>query len=127
MPFALALGVVEQPALGVGCLVIALFFSAFQGGVAGGVIQLMTPNEMRGQAVALYFLCANLLGLGFGPTVVAATTDYVFQNDAAIGKSIALVTLLLVPAAVAILRYGSKARVAAITAMQPASTGMPTD
>jgi len=127
MPFALALGVVEQPAVGVGCLVIALFFSAFQGGVAGGVIQLMTPNEMRGQAVALYFLCANLLGLGFGPTVVAATTDYVFQNDAAIGKSIALVTLLLVPTAVAILRFGSKARVAAIADMQPLSTATPAD
>lgn len=33
----------------------------------------MVPNEMRGQEVALYFLAASLIGLGFGPTVVAVT------------------------------------------------------
>lgn len=118
LPFAVGMGFVQQPAAGIACLSIAIFFSAFQGGVAGGVIQLMTPNEMRGQAVALYFLGANLLGLGFGPTIVAATTDYVFHNDAAIGKSIALVATVLVPLAVAIMAFGARARSAAIEAIR---------
>lgn len=116
LPFAIAMGFVKEPLMGVACLSIAIFFSAFQGGISGGVIQLMTPNEMRGQAVALYFLGANLLGLGLGPTVVAATTDYVFGNDAAIGKSIALVTAVLIPVAGSIMAYGARARVTAIEA-----------
>ena len=37
------------------------------------------------------------IGLGLGPTVVAATTDYVFGYDAAIGKSIALSAAVLCP------------------------------
>lgn len=114
LPFAVGMGFVESAAAGVICLSAALFFSAFQGGIAGGVIQLMTPNQMRGQAVALYFLGANLVGLGLGPTVVAATTDYVFRDDAALGKSIALVAAILVPLAVTILLMGTRARCRAI-------------
>ena len=70
---------------------LAVFFSAFQGGISGGTLQLMTPNRMRGQVMAVYLLVANLIGLGLGPTVLAATTDYVFGADEAIGQAIALV------------------------------------
>jgi hypothetical protein len=60
---------------------------------------------MRGQAVAVYLLFANLIGLGLGPTVVAACTDFVFRDDAAIGKSLALAAAILCPACALIL-YG---------------------
>lgn len=106
MPFVLVLGFTANVYVAIACLAVAIFFSAFQGGVAGGVIQLMTPNQMRGQAVALFFLCSNLLGLGLGPTVVAMVTDFVFQNDAAIGKSLALTAAVLCPLAVLIIYSG---------------------
>jgi MFS family permease len=76
---------------------LAVFFSAFQGGLAGGTLQLMTPNRMRGQVMAVYGLSSNLIGLGLGPTVIAMTTDYVFGYDEAIGKSIALCAVILCP------------------------------
>ncbi|MFV0276640.1 MAG: spinster family MFS transporter [Parahaliea sp.] len=110
LPFVIALGFVDSAPLAITCLSVALFLSAMQGGIAGGVIQLMTPNQMRGQAVALYFLFANLLGLGLGPTVVAAATDYIFRDDAAIGQSIALVAAVMVPLAVSLLLWGTRAR-----------------
>jgi MFS family permease len=96
-PCAVALGFIEDPALGILFIGLAVFFSAFQGGIAGGTLQLMTPNRMRGQVTAVYQLVANLIGLGLGPTVVAATTDYVFGYDEAIGKSIALSAAVLCP------------------------------
>ena len=80
--------------------------SAFQGGIAGGVLQLMTPNQLRSQVTAIYFLCANLIGLGLGPTVVAVATDYVFQDDAAIGKSLALTASIICPLAMMIIWSG---------------------
>ena len=99
LPFVLGMGFVQAPTLGLICLAGATFFSAFQGGIAAGTLQLMTPGPMRAQVAALYFLLANLIGIGLGPTVVAVMTDFVFANDAAIGKSLALSAAVLVPLA----------------------------
>ena len=96
-PCAIALGFTGNDLVAIGVMGLAVFFSAFQGGIAGGTLQLMTPNRMRGQVIAVYQLFANLIGLGLGPTVVAATTDYVFGYDEAIGKSIALCAAILCP------------------------------
>lgn len=103
IPCATALGFVENDQLAIIAMSVAIFFSAFQGGISGGAIQLMTPNRMRGQVMALFLLTANLIGLGLGPTVIALATDYVFGYDAAIGKSIALCTVILCPIAALIL------------------------
>ncbi|MDE0989333.1 MAG: MFS transporter [Pseudomonadales bacterium] len=103
IPCATALGFVENDQLAIVAMSFAIFFSAFQGGISGGAIQLMTPNRMRGQVMALFLLTANLIGLGLGPTIIALTTDYVFGYDAAIGKSIALCTVILCPLAALIL------------------------
>lgn len=114
LPAVLLLGFVDNAAIGILCLAIATFFSAFQGGIAGGVLQLMTPNEMRGQVVALYFLFANLVGLGLGPTVVAAITDYVFKDDLAIAQSLSLAAAIFCPLAIAIIAFGRKSVESAI-------------
>ena len=88
-------------------LFIALFFSSFQGGIAAGVVSLMAPATMRSQLVAIHFLLSNLLGLGLGPTVVAAITDYVFRSDVALGQSIALSACIMCPLAFIVLRSGT--------------------
>ncbi len=106
LPFMVSLAFIEQAPLGIAAISIATFFSAFQGGLSGGVLQLMTPNQMRGQLAAIYFFCSNLIGLGLGPTIVAATTDYVFGYDAAIGKSLALTGAIFIPLAVTIMLIG---------------------
>lgn len=102
-PCVVALGFVTNDLAGIVFMSLAVFFSAFQGGISGGTLQLMTPNRMRGQVIAVYQLVANLIGLGLGPTVVAATTDYVFGYDEAIGKSIALSGAILCPLGVLLL------------------------
>ena len=107
-PFAIALGFVSSPGVALVALFFGTFFSAFQGGIAAGTLQLMAPNEMRGQVAAVYFLSANLIGLGLGPTVVASFTDFVFKNDAAIGQSLALTAGIMCPLAALILLYGLK-------------------
>ncbi|EED34748.1 major facilitator superfamily protein [Luminiphilus syltensis NOR5-1B] len=54
-------------------------------------IQAVTPNQMRGVLVGIYVVSTNIIGLAFGPTLVALTTDYIFQDPAAVGKSLAVV------------------------------------
>jgi MFS family permease len=106
VPFVVALAFIDDPRLAVASLAIAVFFSAFQGGLGGGALQMMTPNEMRAQVMALYLFFSSLIGLGLGPTVVAAITDYVFADDAAIGRSLALTAAVICPLAATILRAG---------------------
>jgi len=118
LPFTVALGFELSIPVALTCLAIATFFSGFQGGLSGGLLQLLTPNEMRGQVVALFFLTANLIGFGLGPTILAACTDYIFQNDAAVGKSMALCAAILIPIASMIVIASLKHVNAAVAEMQ---------
>jgi len=68
-------------------------------GVSASALQLVTPNEFRGQVSALYLLVFNLLGIGLGPSIPAALTVYVFKNDHMVGWSIVLTYLVLAPLA----------------------------
>jgi MFS family permease len=106
LPFVVSLAFIDNHVVAIAALSGAVFFAGFHGGLAGGALQLMTPNQMRGQVMALYLLAANLLGLGLGPTVVAASTDFVFGYDAAIGKSLALAAGILCPIAALLLWSG---------------------
>lgn len=108
LPCTVGLGFVSTPTGGIVVMSLAVFFSAFQGGITGGTLQLMTPNRMRGQVMAVYLLVANLIGLGLGPTVLAATTDYVFGADDAIGQAIALTGAILCPLGAMILLLGMR-------------------
>jgi MFS family permease len=105
-PCVALLWVAGTPAAGIACIGAAVFFSAFQGGIGGGYIQLITPNRMRGQALAVYLLATNLLGMGLGPTVVAAITDYGFGDDGALNRSLAVFGVVIIPLAALIMLAG---------------------
>lgn len=67
------------------------FFSLTWAGVNLSALQVVTPAPMRGQVSAIYLFTTNLIGLGLGPTAIAASTDYIFHDDKAINLSLALV------------------------------------
>ena len=50
----------------------------------------------------------NLFGLAIGPSAVAAITDFVFANDAALARSLSLLPLLVCPLAAAFFGWGLK-------------------
>lgn len=62
-------------------------------------LQAITPNHMRAQVAALSLFFANLFGLALGPTIVAMLTDFLFQDDAALRYSLALLPVVLCPLA----------------------------
>jgi MFS family permease len=78
-------------------------------GVGTVALQLITPNEYRARITALYFFVVNLVGLGFGPMVMALLTDHLFGYDSALHYSIALVTMIALPLAAVILTAGFSA------------------
>ena len=69
-------------------------------------LQQMAPNELRGQVGAFYLFTVNLIGIGFGPTLVALLTDYYFADPAALRYSMAIVAGGAAIAAVMALNWG---------------------
>jgi MFS family permease len=87
-PTGMLYPVMSDGNLAAALLAPTVFFVAMSFGVAPAAIQEMMPNEMRGQASAIYLFVVNLIGLGLGPTAVAMMTDYVFRNDYAVNYSL---------------------------------------
>jgi MFS family permease len=75
------------------------FFKSLPNGVALAAIALVTPSRMRAQSIALFLLIDSLVGLGLGPTAVAVLSDYVFRDEALIGRALVTVTAISMPLA----------------------------
>lgn len=84
-------------------MLLANFFFSFPFGVGPAALQLITPNQMRGQIAAVYVLIVGLVGLLLGPTSVALLTDYFFKDPMAVGKSISVVAAIVGPLSVILL------------------------
>ena len=78
-------------------LIPVTFLLASPVGLTAAAVQIVTPNRMRAQITAIYFLIVAMIGSGIGPLTVALTTDYLFGDDMAVGKSIALICGVLMP------------------------------
>jgi MFS family permease len=88
LPFGLSYPLVPSGEWAAVLLCPASFFISMPFGVAPAAIQRMMPNTMRAQATAVYLFVINLIGLGFGPTVVATLTDHVFRDKGAVHYSL---------------------------------------
>lgn len=89
------------PELSLAVYVLAGLFSSPPAVLAYVAISEFVPNEMRGTITAGYFLVVGLLATGLGPLAVGLATDYLFQDKAAIGRSLSLVSFATgVPAGV---------------------------
>jgi MFS family permease len=66
-------------------------------GTAVAALQVVTPNEYRGQVAAAFVMTFNLFGLGLGPSAVAALTSFVFKDPRMVGWSIATVCAVVMP------------------------------
>jgi MFS family permease len=72
--------------------------SAFAG------LQLILPNQVRGQVSGLFILIFNLGGQTLGPLAPALLNDYVFHSGAMIGTSLAVVFAISGPLAAILFR-----------------------
>jgi MFS family permease len=108
IPFVAAYPLVGNANLAFALYVPTAFLTSVPIGVAAAALQQMMPNEMRGQATALYFFIINFLGLGLGPTLIALVTDYVFKNDNSIYLSLSIVCTATLVLSAALLAFGLK-------------------
>lgn len=87
---------------------LGLYFASFPMVASAASLQMMAPNQMRAQVTALFFLFMNLFGIVGGATLVALATDYLFQDERAVGLSMGLVASIASILAATIIGLGLK-------------------
>jgi len=93
-------------------------------GVAYAGLQLITPNQMRGQAAAGFIVSTNLIGYGAGPLVLGMMTDYVFMDPMKLNYALVLLAAITTPAAIILLQWGRKAFAQALVEEETRLTNM---
>ncbi len=60
-------------------------------------IQMIAPNHIRAQVVAIFFFISTFFSIGLGPSVVAVATDFIFKDENMLFLSISLVSATFLP------------------------------
>jgi MFS family permease len=81
-------------------------------------LALLAPNELRGQLTGVGYTIYSILGVGGGPTIVGALTNYAFHDEAKVGWSLALVLGIGIPVGGILLRLSMKPLRAAVAAAE---------
>ncbi len=108
VPASILFPLMPTPQLSIAMLGVLFFVAMLSPGPQNAALQIMTPNQMRGQVTALYLFIFNAIGFGTGATVVAFVTDHLFGNEALVGYSMATVGAVLGPISVACIWAGLK-------------------
>ncbi len=74
----------------------------------------MTPNQLRGQVVAIYTLLTAFVGVALGSGAVGVLNDYVFTDPKGVARSLALVCFAGGVFGIALLTYGRGAYLSAV-------------
>jgi MFS family permease len=118
LPLFVGMALAPTAGLALALMITGMLLGTIHGGVAGAALQLVTPDRLRARTVALYFLIANLVGLGLGPTAIALVTDRVFGEDAALRYGLAVVTAVALPVSALVLTLGLKPFARAVAAAE---------
>ena len=97
IPFGVLTPLMPTAELAIAALTIATFFLSFPQGLPAAALQVITPNALRAQMTAIYFLVGSLIASGIGPTLYALVTDYVFGDPMKIRYSLSIVNAVVLP------------------------------
>lgn len=74
-----------------------VFLLSLPQGLAPAVLQLISPNRMRGQILSTFVLCAVIFAYTLGPTAVPLAARYIFEDVDALGPAMAVVGGCCIP------------------------------
>jgi len=108
IPFAIAMPLMPNPELALLCNAVGNMMLGMSGPMLNAVILIITPNQVRGQVMALYLFIYMVVGQGIAPVLTALTTDYLFTSPDDLRWSIMLLHVVLLPAALVVTMFGLK-------------------
>lgn len=90
------------------------FFVNSPSGVAYASLQVITPNQMRGQIISVYIMSTSLIGYGGGPFAIGFMSDYIFSGPDSLRWSYLTIALITIPLGIITFLWGRKAFMAAM-------------
>jgi len=96
LPFSVLSPLAPTPWLALSAYLIGVTIAAIGVSAINAAVQIITPNQMRGQVTAFYLFVYSI-GFGIGPTLIALLTDDLFHNEAMIGHAMSLSAACLSP------------------------------
>jgi MFS family permease len=106
---------------------LALMFTGISGvilGATGGstnsILQIISPNRMRGQITAIFFVFYSLIGNGLSPWLIGFANDVILHDESKLRYAILGAGLLFQPASLFVLWLGRKAYAREVEAIEAA-------
>lgn len=123
LPLTIAMPLMPGPWLAFGMGMLASIAGAMSAPGQNSAIQIITPNEMRGQINAVYLFSISVIGGGLGPTAIALITDFVFVDESMLRYSMALFGAIVGPIGALLIWLAMKPYGAAVSRLDAASPG----
>ena len=95
MPIMAITPLMPTAATAIPMLGVMAFAISLQQALSPVALQRVTPNQMRAQIMAMFFLVASFCSIAMGATSVALLTDYVFRDDADLRYSLSIVAAVM--------------------------------
>jgi MFS family permease len=107
VPIAIFAPLLPSPWLFAGVSLISAVLLGMAPPVENAALQSVTPNRMRGQVTFLFLFIMNVIGMGVGPFLIAALSEYIF-GEAGIRYSMMVSAAVLGIPAILAFWYGLK-------------------
>ncbi len=108
IPFAIAMPLMPTPELALACNAVSFLTLGMSGPLLNAVMLIVTPNQIRGQVMALYLFIFTVIGQGISPVITGATTDFIFTSPDDLRWSIMLLHIVFLPPALLVTWMGWK-------------------
>jgi MFS family permease len=118
IPFGIAAPLMPSPWLAIACDALLGASIGMGGSSQNAALQIVTPNQMRGQVTALYLFIYNVVGLGIGPMVISSFTDFVFRADSHLRYALMTAYAILGPASLLVIWLGVKPYLREVTRLR---------
>jgi MFS family permease len=108
MPAAILMPMMPNPWLALALSGVGFLSLGMSGPSLNAVLQIVSPNQIRGQVTALYLFIYFIVGSGIAPLVTGMVTDYVFTSPDDLRWSILLLHAVFLPASLIVTCLGWK-------------------
>jgi MFS family permease len=122
LPAVLLMPLMPNAWLAMAMSAINLIVLGGTGACTNTILQVISPNRMRGQITAIFFLFYNLVGQGLSPWFIGLFTDMVLKNESNLRYALLVANVLFMPASLFVLWLGLKPYAREVAAIEAAET-----
>jgi MFS family permease len=108
LPAAFLMPLMPTGTLALAVYSITLIVLGSTGACTNSILQIVSPNRMRAQITAIFFVFYTLFGQGISPLLIGMFNDLVLHNEANLRYAILAANVVFQPAALIVLWLGLK-------------------